>query len=64
MELGVSLNSSSKKWIFLIICCLHLSFLQTPEQLQNENVPQHLIPHKTFSGNRPSLSLLLPSLDA
>ncbi|KVI06591.1 Phosphoglucose isomerase, conserved site-containing protein [Cynara cardunculus var. scolymus] len=36
----------------------------TPEQLQSENVASHLIPHKTFSGNRPSLSLLLPSLDA
>jgi len=26
--------------------------------------PDSLIPHKTFTGNRPSLSLLLPSLDA
>ncbi|KAJ9674701.1 hypothetical protein PVL29_023935 [Vitis rotundifolia] len=41
-----------------------LAYGKTPEQLQNENVPQHLIPHKTFSGNRPSLSLLLPSLNA
>ncbi|KDO84534.1 hypothetical protein CISIN_1g007374mg [Citrus sinensis] len=37
---------------------------KTPEQLQKENVAPHLIPHKTFSGNRPSLSLLLPSLNA
>ncbi|RZB46028.1 Glucose-6-phosphate isomerase, cytosolic 1 [Glycine soja] len=36
----------------------------TAEQLQKENVPPHLVPHKTFSGNRPSLSLLLPSLNA
>ncbi|KAL5976930.1 Glucose-6-phosphate isomerase, cytosolic 1 [Asimina triloba] len=36
----------------------------TPEQLKSEKVPEHLIPHKTFPGNRPSLSLLLPSLDA
>ncbi|KAK4281050.1 hypothetical protein QN277_012590 [Acacia crassicarpa] len=37
---------------------------KTPKELQNENVAPHLIPHKTFSGNRPSLSLLLPSLNA
>ncbi|KAK1395636.1 hypothetical protein POM88_005499 [Heracleum sosnowskyi] len=37
---------------------------RTPEQLLSENVVQHLISHKTFSGNRPSLSLLLPSLSA
>ncbi|KAJ8762297.1 hypothetical protein K2173_007454 [Erythroxylum novogranatense] len=41
-----------------------LAYGKTPEQLQKENVPQNLIPHKTFSGNRPSLSLLLSSLDA
>ncbi|GAA0161191.1 isomerase [Lithospermum erythrorhizon] len=41
-----------------------LAYGKTPEQLQNENVPSHLIPHKTFSGNRPSVSLLLPSLNA
>ncbi|GFZ10310.1 sugar isomerase (SIS) family protein [Actinidia rufa] len=41
-----------------------LAFGKTPQQLQNENVPQHLIPHKTFPGNRPSFCLLLPSLSA
>ncbi|KAJ7958040.1 Glucose-6-phosphate isomerase [Quillaja saponaria] len=41
-----------------------LAYGKTPEQLQKENVPQHLVPHKTFSGNRPSVSLLLPSLNA
>ncbi|PSS31347.1 Glucose-6-phosphate isomerase [Actinidia chinensis var. chinensis] len=41
-----------------------LAYGKTPQQLQNENVPQHLIPHKTFPGNRPSFSLLLPSLSA
>ncbi|XP_020092208.1 glucose-6-phosphate isomerase, cytosolic [Ananas comosus] len=41
-----------------------LAYGKTPEQLLRENVPNHLIPHKTFSGNRPSLSLLLPSLNA
>lgn len=41
-----------------------LAFGKTPEELHKENVPPHLIPHKTFTGNRPSLSLLLPSLTA
>ncbi|KAK6938806.1 Phosphoglucose isomerase (PGI), partial [Dillenia turbinata] len=41
-----------------------LAYGKTPEQFQKENVPPHLIPHKTFSGNRPSFSLLLPSLNA
>ncbi|XP_047325040.1 glucose-6-phosphate isomerase, cytosolic [Impatiens glandulifera] len=41
-----------------------LAYGKTAQQLQQENVPQHLIPHKTFSGNRPSLSILLPSLTA
>ena len=37
---------------------------KTAIELRSENVPDHLIPHKTFSGNRPSLSILLPALDA
>lgn len=41
-----------------------LAYGKTPEQLQKENVPEHLVSHKTFSGNRPSLSILLPSLNA
>ncbi|KAM1012537.1 hypothetical protein ACFX2I_042649 [Malus domestica] len=41
-----------------------LAYGKHPEQLKKENVPEHLITHKTFSGNRPSLSLLLPSLNA
>ncbi|KAF8409951.1 hypothetical protein HHK36_002470 [Tetracentron sinense] len=41
-----------------------LAYGKTPEQLLSEKVPQHLIPHKTFSGNRPSLSLLLSYLNA
>ncbi|KAI3785553.1 hypothetical protein L1987_44673 [Smallanthus sonchifolius] len=41
-----------------------LAYGKTAEQLQSENVASHLVPHKTFTGNRPSLSLLLPSLDA
>ncbi|CAL0327027.1 unnamed protein product [Lupinus luteus] len=41
-----------------------LAYGKTADQLQKENVPPHLIPHKTFNGNRPSVSLLLPSLNA
>ncbi|KAF6166629.1 hypothetical protein GIB67_005491 [Kingdonia uniflora] len=41
-----------------------LAYGKTPEELLREKVPQHLIPHKTFSGNRPSISLLLPTLNA
>lgn len=41
-----------------------LAYGKTPDELRSEKVPDHLIPHKTFSGNRPSLSLLLPSLNA
>ncbi|KAL7117276.1 hypothetical protein ACP275_03G062000 [Erythranthe tilingii] len=41
-----------------------LAYGKTPEQLLKDNVPHHLVTHKTFSGDRPSLSLLLPSLNA
>jgi glucose-6-phosphate isomerase len=41
-----------------------LAMGKTPEQLAAEGVPQELIPHKTFPGDRPSLSLLLPVCDA
>ncbi|KAK8941491.1 Glucose-6-phosphate isomerase, cytosolic 1 [Platanthera zijinensis] len=41
-----------------------LAYGKSPDQLQLENVAYHLIPHKTFSGNRPSVCLLLPSLSA
>eukprot|EP00238_Polyblepharides_amylifera_P014132 CAMPEP_0196580188 /NCGR_PEP_ID=MMETSP1081-20130531/27665_1 /TAXON_ID=36882 /ORGANISM="Pyramimonas amylifera, Strain CCMP720" /LENGTH=600 /DNA_ID=CAMNT_0041899995 /DNA_START=227 /DNA_END=2029 /DNA_ORIENTATION=+ len=37
---------------------------KSPVELRAEGVPDHLIPHKTFTGNRPSLSMLLPKLDA
>lgn len=39
-----------------------LAYGKTPEELKAEGVPEHLVPHKTFSGNRPSLSILLPKL--
>lgn len=32
--------------------------------LEAEGVPEHLRPHKHFPGNRPSVSLLFPKLDA
>ena len=37
---------------------------KTAVELRAENVPDHLIPHKTFTGNRPSLSIMLPDLKA
>ena len=37
---------------------------KTPEQLKAEGVADALIGHKTFQGNRPSLSILLPGLNA
>lgn len=41
-----------------------LAYGKTREELQAEGVPEPLIPHKVFSGNRPSLSILLPALNA
>ncbi|KAI4389582.1 hypothetical protein MLD38_001795 [Melastoma candidum] len=41
-----------------------LAYGKTSEQLRKENVSQNLLPHKTFTGNRPSLSILLPALTA
>ena len=35
----------------------------SPDELRAEGVPEELIAHKTFSGDRPSLSLLLPAVD-
>jgi len=37
---------------------------KTAVELRAESVPDSLIPHKTFTGNRPSLSIMLPELDA
>ena len=37
---------------------------KTEDELRVEGVPEHLVPHKTFSGNRPSMSLLLGDVTA
>lgn len=37
---------------------------KSAEQCRIEGVPEELVPHKTFSGNRPSSSFLLPCLNA
>jgi len=37
---------------------------KSPLDLRAEGVPDYLIPHKTFTGNRPSLSIVLPALTA
>ena len=41
-----------------------LALGKTPQELAAEGVPEKMIPHKTFPGDRPSLSLLLPVCDA
>jgi glucose-6-phosphate isomerase len=41
-----------------------LAYGKTKEELQAEGVPDFLIPHKIFTGNRPSISILLPFLNA
>jgi len=41
-----------------------LALGQTAEELREAGVSEALIPHKTFPGDRPSLSLLLPSCNA
>uniref|UniRef100_A0A7S2ZDR0 Glucose-6-phosphate isomerase n=2 Tax=Rhodosorus marinus TaxID=101924 RepID=A0A7S2ZDR0_9RHOD len=37
---------------------------KTAQECRDEGVPEWLIPHKTFSGNRPSMSILMRVLDA
>lgn len=37
---------------------------KTADEVRAEGVPEDLVPHKVFKGNRPSLSLLLPKLTA
>lgn len=39
-----------------------LAFGKTPEEVRAEGVLEPLIPHKTFPGNRPSTTLLMPKL--
>jgi len=41
-----------------------LAYGKDAVQLRSENVPDYLIPHRTFTGNRPSLSIMLPELNA
>ncbi|CAD7697833.1 unnamed protein product [Ostreobium quekettii] len=41
-----------------------LAYGKSPVELRAQNVPDHLIPHRSFTGNRPSLSIMLPELSA
>lgn len=41
-----------------------LAYGKSREELRSQNVPDYLIPHRTFTGNRPSTSVLLPELSA
>jgi glucose-6-phosphate isomerase len=39
-----------------------LAFGKTPEEVKNEGVPDHLVSHKVFEGNRPSSTFFLDKL--
>jgi len=39
-----------------------LAFGKTPEQVKAEGTPEWLVPHRTFPGNRPSITILAPKL--
>jgi glucose-6-phosphate isomerase len=39
-----------------------LAFGKTPDEVQREGSPDWLVPHRTFEGNRPSNTILLPRL--
>ncbi len=39
-----------------------LAFGKTPDELRAEGVPEALVPHKTFEGNRPSTTILAEKL--
>ena len=39
-----------------------LAFGKTPEEVRAEGSPDWLVPHRTFQGNRPSNTILLPRL--
>jgi glucose-6-phosphate isomerase len=39
-----------------------LAFGKTPEEVRREGSPDWLVPHRTFEGNRPSNTMLLPRL--
>ena len=41
-----------------------LAYGKTHDEIRSENVPDYLIPHKAFTGNRPSLSIMMPSCSA
>eukprot|EP00927_Polykrikos_kofoidii_P047507 TRINITY_DN416_c0_g1_i1.p1 TRINITY_DN416_c0_g1~~TRINITY_DN416_c0_g1_i1.p1 ORF type:complete len:549 (-),score=104.04 TRINITY_DN416_c0_g1_i1:249-1895(-) len=38
-----------------------LALGKTPEEVRKDNVPENLVAHKTFTGDRPSLSILMPT---
>ncbi|MFJ8729505.1 glucose-6-phosphate isomerase [Streptomyces bauhiniae] len=39
-----------------------LAFGKTEEEVREEGVPEELVPHKTFQGNRPTTTILAPEL--
>jgi glucose-6-phosphate isomerase len=39
-----------------------LAFGKTPEEVRSEGTPERLVPHRTFPGNRPTNTILVPEL--
>jgi glucose-6-phosphate isomerase len=39
-----------------------LAFGKTADEVRAEGIPEHLVPHRTFDGNRPSSTILLERL--
>jgi glucose-6-phosphate isomerase len=39
-----------------------LAFGKTADEVRDEGVPEHLVPHRTFPGNRPTTTILAPQL--
>ena len=39
-----------------------MAFGKTADQVGADGVPERLVPHKTFPGNRPSTTILAPAL--
>src|SRR5213082_2187579 len=63
---GQSLNPLGQQHDMLLANVLAqgeaLAFGKTPEEVRREGAPDWLVPHRTFEGNRPSNTILLPRL--
>lgn len=65
--LSISLVICGREYLSSLLHFLHCAVQavgKTADELRAERVPEALIPHKVFTGNRPSSSLLVSRLDA